>query len=61
MKKYEEELSRFLDHLTPEKTKFLTMKDKRPWFDEDVANLRRLLRRFEQMWLRIRSDNSWNA
>ena len=59
--KYEEELSRGLDHLAPEKTKFVTMKEKRPWFDEDVANLRRLLRRFEKFWLRIRSDNSWNA
>ena len=59
--KYEEELSRVLDHLAPEKTKFVTMKEKRPWFDEDVANLRRLLRRFGMIWLRIRSDNSWNA
>ena len=39
--KYEEELSRVLDHLTPEKTKFVTRKEK--------------------IWLRIRSDNSWNA
>ena len=59
--KYEEELSRVLDHLAPEKTKFVTMKKMRPGFDEDVANRRRLLRRFENVWLRIRSDNSWNA
>ena len=59
--KYEEELARVLDHLAPEKTKCVTMKEKRPWFDEDVANLRRSLRRFEKIWLRIRSDNSWNA
>ena len=49
------------NHLAPEKNKFVTMKEKRPWFDEDVANLRRLLRRFENIWLRIRYDNSWNA
>ena len=59
--KYEEELSSILDHLAPEKTKFVTMKEKQPWFDEDVANLRRLLRRFEMIWLRIIPDNSWNA
>ena len=58
--KYEVELSRVLDHLAPEKTKFITMKENRPWFDEDVANLRQLLRIFEEIWLRIRSDNSWN-
>ena len=46
--KYEEELSRVLDHLAPERTKFVTMKEKRPWVD-DVANLRRLLRRFEKV------------
>ena len=56
--KFEEELSGVLDHLAREKTKFVTMKEKRPWFDEDVANLRRLLRRFEKIWLRIRSDNA---
>ena len=59
--KYEEQLSRVLDHLAPERTKFVTMKEKRLWFDEDVANLRRLLRRSEEIWLRIRSDNSWNT
>ena len=37
------------------------MKEERPWFDENVANLRRLLRKFEKIWLRTRSDNSWNA
>ena len=58
-RKYEEELSRVLDHLAPEKTKIITKK-KRPWF-EDVANLRRLLRKSEKIWLRIGSDDSWSA
>ena len=44
--KYEKELSRVLDHHAPEKTKFVILKEKRPWFDVDVANLRILLRRF---------------
>ena len=43
--KYEEELSRVLDHCAAEQTKFVIMKEKGPWFDEDVANLRRLLRK----------------
>ena len=37
-RKYVEELSRVLEHLAPQKTKFITKKEKRPWFDEDVAN-----------------------
>ena len=52
---YEEELSRVLNHLAPEKTKFITKKEKRPWFDEDMAILRRILRRSEKIWMRIRS------
>ena len=59
-RKYEE-LSRVLDHLAPEKTKFITKKEKRPWFDEHVANLGRLLRRSEKIWLRVGSDDSWSA
>ena len=60
-RKYDEELSRVSDHLAPEKTRIITKKEKRLWFDEDVANLRRLLRRSEKIWLRIGSDDSWSA
>ena len=58
---YEEELSRVLNHLAPEKTKFITMKEKRSWFDEDMAILRRVLRKSEKIWMRIRSEDSWSA
>ena len=58
---YEEELSRVLNHLAPEKSKFITKKEKRPWFDEDMASLRRVLRRSEKIWMRIRSEDSWSA
>ena len=40
---YEEELSRVLNHLVPDKTKFMTKK-KKPWFREDMAILSRILR-----------------
>ena len=60
-RKYEEELSRVLDHLVPEKITIITKKEKRPWFEEDLANLSRLLRRSEKIWLRIGSDDSWSA
>ena len=58
---YQEELSRVLNHLAPEKTKFITRKEKRPWFDEDISSLRRVLRRSEKIWMRIRSENSWSV
>ena len=58
---YEEELSRMLNHLAPERAKFITKKEKRPWFDEDRASLRRVLRRCENFWMRICSEDSWSA
>ena len=54
-----EELSRVLDQLAPERTKQITRKEKRPWFDDDIAGLRRILRRSEKIWMRIRSENNW--
>ena len=53
---HQEELSRVLNHLAQEKTKFITRKGKRPWFDEDISSLRRVLRRSEKFWMRIRSE-----
>ena len=35
-KTYEEELSRVLDQLAPERTKHITRKEKRPWFNDDI-------------------------
>ena len=58
---YEEELSRKLNHLAPEKTKFITKKEKRPWFDKDMAILRRILRRSQKIWMRVRSEDNWKA
>ena len=58
---YQEELSRVLNHLAPEKTKYITRKEKRPRFDEDISSLRRVLRRSEKIWMRIRSENSWSV
>ena len=44
-KRYEEELSRVLDQLASERTKQITRIEKRPWFNDDIAGLRRVLRR----------------
>ena len=41
--KYENELTRVLDQHVPEKTKLFTKKEKWPWFNEDIANMKRLL------------------
>ena len=49
-----------LDQLAPERTKQIIRKEKRPWFDDDIAGLRRVLRRSEKIWMRIRSENNCN-
>ena len=49
---YEKELTRVLDQLAPEKTKLVIKKEKKPWYDEEVANIKRALRRSEKIWIR---------
>ena len=60
-KKYENELTRVLDQLAPEKTKMFIKKEKRPWFNEDIANMKRVLRRCEKVWVRNRIEDSWRT
>ena len=42
---YEKELMRVLDQLAPEKTKLLIKKEKKVWYDEEVADMKRALGR----------------
>ena len=41
-KKYQNELTRVLDQLAPERTKLLTDKDKRLWFNQDLGSQKRV-------------------
>ena len=59
-KTYEEELSGMLYQLAPGGTRHITRKEKRPWFNDDIASLRGVLRRSEKPWMRIRSENNWS-
>ena len=59
--KYKNELTRVLDKLAPEKTKLFIKKEKRPWFNEYVANMKRVLRRCEKIWVRNGTEDSWRA
>ena len=48
MHRSEKELKRELDQLASEKTKFLLRKEKRPWYNEEVAIMKRALRKSEK-------------
>ena len=58
---YEKELRRVLDQLAPKKTKLLIKKEKRPWYDEEVAIMKRALRRSEKIWIRNSYTICWKA
>ena len=54
--KYQEELTRVLNQLAPERTKLLINQEKRPWFDQDIAYHKRELRTYEKIWLIYRTE-----
>ena len=59
--KYENELTRVLNQLTAEKMKLFIKKEKRPWFDEGIANMKRVLRRCENIWVRNGTEDCWRV
>ena len=59
--KYENELTRVLNQLAPERTRLLTHRDKRPWFDQDIASEKKVLRRCKKIWWRFRTKACWHA
>ena len=59
--KYENELTRVLDQLAPDRTKLLTNRDNRPWFNQALASQKRVLRRCKKIWLRYRTEACWQA
>ena len=58
---YEKELKRVPDQLAPEKSKLHIKKEKRPWYDEEVAIMKRALRRSEKIWIRNSSMICWKV
>ena len=58
---YEKELTRVLNQLTPEKTKLILKKEKRPWYNDEVANMKRVLRRSKKIGVRNGTMISWKA
>ena len=58
---YEKEVTRVLDQLTPKKTKLFIKKEKKPWYDKEVANVKRAFRRSEKFWVINGTTMNWNA
>ena len=58
---YEKQLTGVVDQPAPEKTKLLIKKEKKPWYDEEIADMKRALRRSEQIWIRNSTMIWWKA
>ena len=55
------ELTRVLNTLAPEKEKRISLKTKRLWYDQEMKELKRKVRRLEKEWLRYKLDSCWMA
>ena len=52
---------RVLDQFAHEKAKLLIKKEKKSWYDEEIADMKRALRRSEQIWIRNSTMICWKA
>ena len=57
----DQELKRVIDTLTPTKKCTLTLRTKRPWYDDELQTLKRRLRCHERKWLKYQLQSKWTA
>ena len=57
--KFEDSLRNILDNHAPLKTKQITIRTKYPWFNDDIKEQKKLVRRKEKEWKRTRSSETW--
>ena len=58
---FNNELSRIVETLAPEKTVNNNLRDKKPWYDNDIKQHNRQMRKLEKKWLRYKLDSCWTA
>ena len=57
----DQELKRVMDTLAPTKKCTLTLRTKRPWYDEELQTLKRRLQCHERKWLKYQLQSNWTA
>ena len=55
------ELARVLNTLAPEKEKRVSLKTKRPWYDQEMKELKQKVRKLEKKWLKYKLYFCWTA
>ena len=55
------EMIKTMDKIDPATTKAITSRHKKPWYDEDLKNQRRIMKNRERKWIKYRDDQHWKA
>ena len=58
---FEEKAKSVIDKHAPERTKTVTVRNKKPWFSAEVRQQRRKVRRRERVWRRTKSPLDWKS
>ena len=61
VKGLDEELTRVVNTLTPIKTVNTNLRSKKPWYDNDMKQHKRQVRKLEKKWLKYKLDSCWIA
>ena len=57
----DEELTRVVNTLAPIKTVNTNLRSKKPWYDNDMKQHKRRVRKLEKKWLKYKLDSCWIA
>ena len=58
---FHKNLSNSLNLNTPIKTKLVTIHHRVPWFTEGICEQKRVVRRYEKLWRKYRTNDMWKA
>ena len=58
---FQNELQRTLDQIAPERLLKMRNRNKKPWFDKELYDQRRIMKNREQVWLKYQNTTQWKA
>ena len=61
VKSLDEELTRVVNTLAPIKMVNTNLRSKKPWYDNDMKQHKRRVRKLEKKWLKYKLDSCWIA
>ena len=57
----DKELVRIQDELAPLKKCTISLRPKKPWYDQEIKELKHKMRKCEQKWIKYKLDSCWQA